>query len=77
MKASIDEILELIKESGVLVDVKSLKNDKSLSDQGIDSLDMANILLNITEKYNINIPIEKTQELNSIEKILNYINENL
>lgn len=74
MKVKVEDILELIKETGVLVDVNTLKSDKSLSDQGIDSLDIANIFLNIQEKYDVVIPIEKTQELNSIDKILDYIN---
>ncbi|WP_297192314.1 acyl carrier protein [uncultured Campylobacter sp.] len=74
MKVKVEDILELIKETGVLIDVNTLKSDKSLSDQGIDSLDIANIFLNIQEKYDVVIPIEKTQELNSIDKILDYIN---
>ncbi|WP_300701621.1 acyl carrier protein [uncultured Campylobacter sp.] len=74
MKVKVEDILELIKETGVLVDVNTLKSDKILSDQGIDSLDIANIFLNIQEKYDVVIPIEKTQELNSIDKILDYIN---
>lgn len=74
MKVNVEDILELIKETGVLIDVNTLKSDKSLSDQGIDSLDIANIFLNIQEKYDVVIPIEKTQELNSIDKILDYIN---
>ena len=74
MKVKVEDILELIKETGVLIDVNTLKSDKSLSDQGIDSLDIANIFLKKKEKYDVVIPIEKTQELNSIDKILDYIN---
>ncbi|MBT0742056.1 acyl carrier protein [Campylobacter lari] len=73
MKINSQEILQILKEIGVLVDVNTLEIDKPLKDQGIDSLDMANLFLNLQERYNIEIPMEDVEKLNSIENIEQYI----
>ncbi|HEB9429165.1 TPA: acyl carrier protein [Campylobacter coli] len=73
----IQELLEIIKEVGVLTDVDTLDYNKPLKDQKIDSLDMANIFLNIQEKYNIEISIEDADQLNSICDIANFIDSRL
>ncbi|EAH7181848.1 TPA: acyl carrier protein [Campylobacter coli] len=73
----IQELLEIIKEVGVLTDVDTLDYNKPLKDQKIDSLDMANIFLNIQEKYNIEISIEDADQLKSIYDIANFIDSKL
>lgn len=73
MKINSQEILQILKEIGVLVDVNTLEIDKPLKDQGIDSLDMANLFLNLQERYNIEIPMEDVEKLASIENIEQYI----
>ncbi|WP_257935748.1 acyl carrier protein [Campylobacter lari] len=73
MKINSQEILQILKEIGVLVDVNTLEIDKPLKDQGIDSLDMANLFLNLQERYNIEIPMEDVEKLNSIENVEQYI----
>lgn len=75
MKIETKDILEILKEVGVLVDINTLEINKPLKDQGIDSLDMANLFLNLQEKYNIEISIEDVDNLNSIENITQYINK--
>ncbi|EAK0771415.1 acyl carrier protein [Campylobacter lari] len=74
MKIEAKDILEILKEVGVLVDINTLEINKPLKDQGIDSLDMANLFLNLQEKYNIEIPMEDVEKLASIESIMQYIN---
>ncbi|EDP6836989.1 acyl carrier protein [Campylobacter lari] len=74
MKIEIKDILEILKEVGVLIDVNTLEINKPLKDQGVDSLDMANLFLNLQEKYNIEIPMEDVEKLISIENIEQYIN---
>ncbi|EAK0848422.1 acyl carrier protein [Campylobacter lari] len=75
MQINTQDILEILKDVGVLVDVNTLEFDKPLKDQGVDSLDMANLFLNLQEKYNIEISIEDVDNLNSIENITQYINK--
>ncbi|EAK0950615.1 acyl carrier protein [Campylobacter lari] len=74
MKIEIKDILEILKEVGVLIDVNTLEINKPLKDQGVDSLDMANLFLILQEKYNIEIPMEDVEKLISIENIEQYIN---
>ncbi|EAK0442727.1 acyl carrier protein [Campylobacter lari] len=74
MKIEAKDILEILKEVGVLVDINTLEINKPLKDQGIDSLDMANLFLNLQEKYNIEIPMEDVEKLTSIESIMQYSN---
>lgn len=74
MKLTLENLLEIIKDAGTLTDVNLLKPDITLKDQKIDSLDMANILLNLQEKYNVNIPTEDINKLETLNAILNYIN---
>ncbi|WP_257939297.1 acyl carrier protein [Campylobacter lari] len=75
MKIETKDILEILKEVGVLVDINTLEISKPLKDQGIDSLDMANLFLNLQEKYNIEISMEDAEKLTSIENIAHYINK--
>ncbi|MCW0188516.1 acyl carrier protein [Campylobacter lari] len=74
MKIEAKDILEILKEVGVLVDINTLEINKPLKDQRIDSLDMANLFLNLQEKYNIEIPMEDVEKLTSIESIMQYSN---
>ncbi|WP_276882088.1 acyl carrier protein [Campylobacter cuniculorum] len=75
MKINIQDIVKILGEIGVLADLNSLEFSKPLKDQGIDSLDMANLFLNIQEKYGINVGLEEAKELDTIEKIVNYLNK--
>lgn len=68
----------------LLSSIESLKNlvskidvNEDIYTQGIDSLDMMNLFLLIEEKYNIKIPDKEISKLNTIRKIVDYINENL
>jgi len=68
-----DEIMDLIKDAGVAADVSLIGNDTSLTEIGVDSLDMANVLLGIEEKYEIKIPDEDMDQLDSIDAIVAYM----
>ncbi|MBF7046026.1 hypothetical protein IY974_05565 [Campylobacter volucris] len=74
MKMTTQNFLDIIENIGVLVDIKTLDHKQPLKNQGIDSLDMANIFLNLQEKYNIEISMDDAKKLNSIEDFINFIN---
>jgi acyl carrier protein len=74
MKATIENVKEVIEEAEVLGDVNEMKNDVSLSDQGIDSLDVVNVYLLLEEKFDIKIPDEDLMHVQSIDSIIVYIN---
>ena len=74
MKATSDNIREIIAEADILIEVTKLKNDILLKDQGADSLDLANILLLLEEKFKIKIPDQDLDQVQSINAIIEYIN---
>lgn len=74
MKSSYNDIISIISEAKVAIDVKNIKQDIKLTEQGIDSLDIFNIILLIQEKYKIEIPDSDIDKLSSIDNIVNHLN---
>lgn len=77
MKATVENVKELIAEAEVLGDASEMKNDIPLRDQGIDSLDVVNIYLLLEEKFDIKIPDEDLSQVQTIDTIVNYVNSKL
>lgn len=75
MKATEDQIHDMLAKIKKQKSVKYII-DTDLSAQGLDSLDMIDLLFQIQEKYDVQVPeaMIENNELSSIEKILNYIN---
>jgi len=74
MNVTSEEIRDiLIEEVDGLVDMSTLENNVSLSDQGVDSLDMSNIYLLIEEKYNVKVPDADLDQLTTIDAIVLYL----
>lgn len=71
--ATADKIKEIIKAINSRVDIDTLKDDALLDDQGIDSLDMLNIFLQVEEVFHIQIPDEDVDRLKTINDIVDYI----
>ena len=74
MKATVENIKEVIVEADVLGDVEMMQNNIALSEQGIDSLDIVNIYLLLEEKFDIKIPDEDLSKVKTIDDIVGYIN---
>lgn len=77
MKATIENVKEVIAEAEVLGDVSDMKNDIALTEQGIDSLDVVNIYLLLEEKFDVKIPDEDLGKVQTIDDIIEYINTKL
>ncbi len=73
MTVTTEEIRNIVEEAETMVEMDTLVNDVPLTDQDVDSLDMANILLLIEEKYDIKIPDEDMSQIQSIDDIVTYI----
>ena len=67
------DIIELIKSSGVIGNLETLDPASSLRENGLDSLDMANVALSMEEKYKIKIPDIDLAKLFSINSIVEYL----
>ena len=74
MKATVENITEVIVEAEVLGDTNEMKNDIPLSEQGIDSLDVVNVYLLLEEKFDVKIPDEDIDKVQTIDTIIEYIN---
>lgn len=77
MNATIENVKEVIAEAEVLGDVSDMKNDIPLSEQGIDSLDVVNVYLLLEEKFGVKIPDEDLGKVQTIDDIIEYINNKL
>ncbi|HIP26701.1 MAG TPA: acyl carrier protein [Flavobacteriaceae bacterium] len=77
MKATVENIKEVIVEADVLGDIDEIKNDVALSEQGIDSLDVVNVYLLLEEKFEVQIPDEDLSQVTTIDSIVEYINNKL
>jgi len=73
MTVTIEEIRSIIEEADTMADMATLDNDIALPEQDVDSLDMANILLLLEEKYDIKIPDEDMPQVQSINGIVQYL----
>jgi acyl carrier protein len=73
MQITSTELREIIEEADTMVEMDELNNSDSLVEQGVDSLDMANIFLMLEEKYEIEIPDEDIPQLQTIDNIVKYI----
>jgi len=69
-----ENILSIIQETKAVEDATKLRDGVKLSDQGIDSLGIFSVLLLISEKYDIDIPDEDSDHLNTINDIVEYLN---
>ncbi len=72
---TIDDLLTIIKVTGVVDRVDNIKTSESFKDNGIDSLDVYTILLAIEEKYNLKFTDEQVVKLTTIDIILSYLNQ--
>lgn len=75
MNVTVNEVREIIANAETMADMDTLKNDLPLTEQDIDSLDMANILLLLEERFKIKIPNEDISRLQSVDDIVSYLSE--
>jgi len=72
-----EDVWKIIEDAGVDADLDKIKSGHTLIDAGVDSLDLANVLLGIEESFNIKIPDEDVEALASIDAIVSYLSTRL
>ena len=70
-----EKVKELIASINKNINADDLKNDVELSDQGVESLDTFDLFLQVEEEYGVEVSDELIMKLNTIEKIVDYVNE--
>ena len=73
MKVDKEEILQIIKEAVPESDLDGVEFDTSLTGAGLDSLDMANVLLGIQERYGVKFEDQEVDEFDSIDAIVSFL----
>ena len=74
MTITIQEVRDVIESAETMADMDSLQNDVALTEQDVDSLDLANILLLLEERFDVKIPDEDTNQLQTVNGIVEYLN---
>lgn len=75
MTVRVEEIRNILEKADTMADMDTLANEVPLTEQGVDSLDSANIYLLLEEKYEIKIPDGDMGQLDSINNIVTYLNK--
>ena len=78
-KINADDVLNIIEGLNLDIDLNKIDVNTNLDDQGVDSLDLTNILFGIEEAYNIKIDDQSIEdgEWLSISKIIRNLNRML
>lgn len=69
-----EDVLQALEGIDVSTPIAELKADVPLVSQGLDSLDMATLMLALESKYKKNIPPEKSARLRTIKDIVAFLN---
>ena len=70
------KIIKMVKDANKTVNIENDDDfDRTLDEIGLDSLDFMSILFSVQEKYNITIPDEDIDGLNTLNKLIRYIDE--
>ena len=74
MMVNLNDIKSILENSNLRrINVTNLLTDIPLVEQGLDSLDMFNVFLNVEEKYNIKIEDNDFDVLKTINDIVAFI----
>ena len=69
-------VRDALKKSGVSIDFDTLPEHASFQGHGLDSMDMMNVFLEIEEAFGVKIPDDDIAQLDSIQSIISYVQEN-
>lgn len=73
MEVSKEEIRKILKDIDILGEVDELSDELGLAEQGVDSLDMANLYLKLEERFGVKIPDSDLHLVQNINDINDYI----
>lgn len=78
MELTLENLKLLLSKSSSLGEAAlELDLDKSLVEQGVDSLDILDYLLQIEEKFGVSIPDEDIDKVSSFHKMLEYVQDKM
>ena len=71
------DVVDIIAASGIEVDAANLRYSENLYMQGFDSLDMANLELQIEQRYGVDIGAQQPLRLWTVKDFVEFLNTNL
>lgn len=71
---TIEDILRTMEAADLPCSASKLDADLPLAKQGLDSLDLAELLLTVEKKYQRAIPVEQAARLRTLNDIVNFLN---
>lgn len=76
MELSIANLKQLLAKSSSLGDrVLDFEGDKSITAQGVDSLDMMDFYLSVEETYDVTIPDTDIEKVNTLDSLYEYLQQ--
>lgn len=75
MKIGREDVIAAIKAAKVIPNIETLRDDVKLSDQGVDSLGIFDVIFRIQETFGIEIPDSDLDHLTTIPSIVTYLRE--
>lgn len=76
MKATLEDVKKIFAEEvDAFIDMTNADPSVNIGDLGIDSLDRSTIFLALDDKYEVSFTDEDIQELDTINKIVDFINK--
>ena len=69
-----EDVLQALEALDLSTPIADIKMDTPLVSQGLDSLDMATLFLNLESKYKKSIPPEKSARLRTVTDIVAFLN---
>lgn len=76
MSATFDKIAELITEKLGVEGSKVKMEAKFVEDLGADSLDTVELIMQLEDEFNLEIPDEEAEKLTTVGSVVNYIESN-
>jgi len=74
MATTIEKLLSILSSATSKDNLVNIDLDKPMKDQGIDSLDTISFFFSVEKEFDIKISIDEQNQLNSLNDILNYLN---
>jgi acyl carrier protein len=71
------DLIELIAKSGIQVDTADLRHDENLYTQGFGSLDMANLGVQIEQRWGVEVTSQQPRKAWTINDIVDFVNAKL
>lgn len=69
-----EDILRVMEAANLPGATSELEVNTPLVKQGLDSLDMAELMLTVEKKYNKSIPVEQAARLRTLRDIVDFLN---